>query len=70
MLIFAGTRGYLDRIPADRVKEWQEGFLRFVSTQYPQIAQGINNKDTKYDLTDENEALLIKAIEEFYLGWS
>ena len=37
---------------------------------YRQIAAGINDPATKYDLTDENEALLVKAIEEFYLGWN
>ncbi len=70
VLIYAGTRGYLDNIPVNRIREWQEGFLRFVSTQYPQIAQSTNNPETKYDLTEETENLLKKAITEFNQSWS
>ncbi|HLY27177.1 MAG TPA: F0F1 ATP synthase subunit alpha, partial [Aggregatilineales bacterium] len=70
VLIYAGTRGFLDQIAVARVKEWQEGFLRFVSTQYPQIGKSINNPDTKYDLTDETEGLLKQALTEFNKSFS
>ncbi len=62
MLIFAGTRGFLEKIPVDHVKDWQGKFIRFVQTQYPQIGQDIFKT---FRLTDENEALLKKALGEF-----
>src|SRR5258705_5062709 len=65
LLVYAGTRGYLDDIPVARVKEWIPEYLRFVKSRYPQIAQSINSPDTKYDLTDEMEKLLQQAIVEF-----
>ena len=65
VLIYAGTRGYLDGIAVDRIKEWQEGVLRFVSTQYSQIYKSIGDSATKYDLTEDNEKLLQKALTEY-----
>jgi F-type H+-transporting ATPase subunit alpha len=69
LLIYAGTRGYLDNVPVPQIKAWQNDFLRFVSTSYPQIAQGINDPATKFDLTDENENLLKQALTEFNQSW-
>src|SRR5258708_105165 len=70
VLVYAGTRGYLDAIPVNRVKEWQEGYLRFISSHYPQIAQSINSPDTKYALTDETEKLLQQALTEYNQSFS
>ena len=70
MLVYAGSRGYLDEIPVDRIKEWQAGFLRFAKTQYPQIGQSISNPATKYDLTEDMEKLLQQAITEFNQSFS
>jgi len=69
MLIYAGTRGYLDHVPVARIKEWQNAFLRFVSTQAPQIAQSIMDPATKFDLTQENEDRLKQALTDFNQSW-
>jgi F-type H+-transporting ATPase subunit alpha len=69
MLIYAGTRGYLDPIPVAQINTWRHEFLRYVNTQYPQIASSINSPETKYDLTDEMENLLKKALEDFNAQW-
>lgn len=69
MLIYAGTRGYLDQIPVAQVNVWRQEFLRYVNAMYPQIAASINSPETKYDLTDEMEALLKKALEDFNAQW-
>jgi F-type H+-transporting ATPase subunit alpha len=64
-LIYAGTRGYLDHVPLDQFKAWQHDFLRALSTLYPQVSQSINNPATRFDLTEETEALLKQALTEF-----
>jgi F-type H+-transporting ATPase subunit alpha len=33
MIIYAGTRGYLDRVPRNQVAEWEKQFLRFMHEQ-------------------------------------
>src|SRR4051794_16232855 len=40
-LIYAGTKGYLDNVSVDRVKEWQGTFLRTLNTQYAELATSI-----------------------------
>ncbi len=70
LLIYAGTRGYLDPIPVDRIKAWQGAFLRFANTQYPQIAQSVTDPATKFDLTAETDELIKRALTEFGQSWS
>jgi len=62
MLIYAGTRGYLDTIPVERIKDWEVEFLRYASTQYADVIAGIN---TDLRLTDATEARLKEAITSF-----
>ncbi len=38
-LIYAGTKGYLDNVSVDRVREWQTIFLRTFNTQYAEIGK-------------------------------
>ncbi len=66
-LIFAGTSGYIDRIPVDRVKEWQDGFLRYLNTQHASMA---NNIETEQKMTDEVRAELTEAVKNFNESWS
>lgn len=70
MLIYAGTRGFMDKVPVNRVKEWQSGFTRYVNSNYPQIAQTIQSKDSKYDLTEDAEKQLQQALNDFNGQWN
>ncbi len=60
--IFAGTRGYLDKVPIDLVSRWEKEFLAFMREQKPEIRQAI--VDSK-DITPETENTLKDAIKEF-----
>ena len=66
-LLYAGTRGMLDTIPLNRVKEWQAGFIRAYHTQYSAIADEIESSNA---VSDETEAKLRQAIEEFTASFS
>jgi F-type H+/Na+-transporting ATPase subunit alpha len=37
MIIYAGTKGYLDKVPLKQVAAWEENFHRFVREQRPQV---------------------------------
>ncbi len=67
MIIYAGTRGYLDDVPVERVSEWEQAFLQYMETQHPEIAQRLQDG---WVLTEEIEADLRQAIEEFKAGWA
>jgi len=66
-LIYAGTKGYLDAVPVDRVKEWQAAFLRVFNTQYGDIANAIAESKA---LPDDQETRLKDAITTFNASWS
>ncbi len=62
VIIYAGTNGYLDDLPLDKVKDFEEGLYRFIENNYPEIFTEIVEKK---DLTDELKEKINKAIEEF-----
>ncbi|GAB4570184.1 MAG: F0F1 ATP synthase subunit alpha [Anaerolineae bacterium] len=67
VLIYAGTRGYLDEIEVERVKEWEAGFVRFLRTQYQDVVEGI---ERELRLTEEIETRLKDAITTFNATWA
>lgn len=60
--IYTGTKGYLDDIPVEKVREFEERFLEFVEANYNDILEKIR---TEKVLTEEIENRLVEAIKEF-----
>ncbi len=60
--IYAGTRGHLDRIAPDRIKEWKDAFARFLTAERRALVDGIET-DRRWDA--EVEAQVREAIEAF-----
>ena len=62
MVIYAGTKGYLDKVPRKQVAAWEEQFLRFMSEQKSAFRDTLlKTKKLGPDL----EKQLIAAIGEF-----
>jgi F-type H+-transporting ATPase subunit alpha len=66
-LLYAGTRGYLDDVPLDRIREFQTAFLRVYHSQYAAVADYIETQKT---MPEDIEAQLKQAIETFKASWS
>ena len=66
MMIFAGTSGYTDAVPVARIKEYEEQFLRYMATQVPDVGEAITREG---QISEETEALLREALEEFNKSW-
>jgi len=62
MVIYAGTKGYLDSVPVSRVQEFQNAFLQFVETSAPDLRSGLGEKK---ELTDDLEKRLKQALDDF-----
>lgn len=62
MIIYAGTKGFLDDLPVETVTKFEEGFHKFMLNKYPDIEIAINNKK---ELTDSIKKDLDSAIIEF-----
>ena len=67
MLIFAGSRGYLDNVPVNRVSKWSQDFLRYMDTAHPEIGRPIRESGA---WTDPIQDALKAAVEDFNAGWS
>ena len=64
--IFAGTKGYADKIPLERMKEWELTLMRFMSISYPKIGKAIAEQKR---LTPALEAQLHEALTAFMATW-
>jgi F-type H+-transporting ATPase subunit alpha len=60
--IFAGTRGFLDECPLDRVREFEAAMLQFIQAQEPGIFKEISEKKV---ITAELEQKLQARLKEF-----
>ena len=62
MVIYASTRGFLDEVPVADVVRWKEEFLHYMDTARPEVGQAIA---TTYQFTEETEAALREALQDF-----
>ncbi len=61
-LIFAGTKGFLDDIAVDKIRDFEDGIYTFIEAKYPEIFEQISSKKA---LDSDLEEKLTKAINEF-----
>jgi F-type H+-transporting ATPase subunit alpha len=60
-VIYAGTRGYLDPFPTNKVQAFQDALIAKLKTSYPQFLEGIRKEKA---LTPDLETTLKKALDE------
>ncbi len=66
MVIFAGTNGYADHVPVDKMRRWEKDLLEFLHTSYPEIGKEIAEKKV---ISDDLRQRLIQALEMFKKTW-
>ena len=62
IIIYAATRKHLLDIAVEDILRFETELFEFIQTKYPEIPESIK---TEKVITEENEAALVKAIEEF-----
>jgi F-type H+-transporting ATPase subunit alpha len=62
LIIFAGTNGYVDDVPVNALKKFEEELLRFAGSKHAALLKDIA---TKKQLDDELKSRVKSAIEEF-----
>ncbi|TMC49033.1 MAG: F0F1 ATP synthase subunit alpha [Chloroflexi bacterium] len=65
--IFAGTQGFLDDVPIDRISEFERSLVRFIEQNKSEIEKDITEQKR---ITDETEKVLKAAIEDFKKGFA
>ena len=61
-IIYAATKGYLDPVPVDELRRYEEELYRFLETRASTVLTGIAEKKI---LDDEIKAALEAALTEF-----
>jgi len=62
VVIYAGVNGYLDPLPVDRVRAFEQGLLAAMRANHPDVLEGIR---TTRDLDDAVAAKLKSAVEAY-----
>jgi F-type H+-transporting ATPase subunit alpha len=62
VIIYAGTRGYLDGLPVNQLAAYEKGLNSFIDSKYPQFFTDLR---TKKVLDKDLEPQLKKILEDF-----
>jgi F-type H+-transporting ATPase subunit alpha len=61
-VIYAGVNGYLDPLPVNRVRAFEDGLLALLRTSHNDLLEAIR---TSKDLSDDSAAKLKSVVEGF-----
>jgi F-type H+-transporting ATPase subunit alpha len=70
IIIFAGTRGYLDDLPIDAIKKFEQEYYKFIEKEYPDIPYSIaTTKDLDQHTFDQLDQATADFKKEFIEKW-
>ena len=61
-ILFAGTKGFLDKYPVEKLKEYEPQLLSFIGSKYPEINREI---DEKKEISPDLDKKISSALTEF-----
>ncbi len=66
IVLFAGTQGYIDNLPVESIKKFEEEFLRYIRDRKADVKKELEEKKT---IDDALKAKLVAAVEDFKKGF-
>ncbi len=66
MVIFAGTQGFADEVPVEKMRQWETDLTKFLDQSHPEIGKDIV---VKKQITSDNEKKLREALSTFKATW-
>jgi F-type H+/Na+-transporting ATPase subunit alpha len=66
MVIFAGTNGFADNVPLERMKKWENDLIRHLNTTYPGIGKDIASIKR---ISEDTEKKLRESLSAFQSTW-
>jgi F-type H+-transporting ATPase subunit alpha len=61
-ILFAGTKGFLDKYPVEKLKEYEPQLLSFIASKYPEVNREI---DEKKEISPDLDKKISSALTEF-----
>ncbi len=65
-VLFAGTNGYADQVPVEKMRQWELDLVRYMETTYSEVGKSISAENK---ITDDTRALMTRALEAFKVSW-
>jgi F-type H+-transporting ATPase subunit alpha len=65
-VLFAATQGYIDDIPVESVRKFEEEILRYMKDRKADVLKDLEQKKA---IDDDLKAKLVAAIEDFKKGF-
>jgi F-type H+-transporting ATPase subunit alpha len=62
IILYAGTRGYLDNLPIDVLAKYEAGLYKFIEDRFPQVLEGLTEKQ---EITDDLDKLMGEALSAY-----
>jgi F-type H+-transporting ATPase subunit alpha len=66
MVLFAGTQGFADEVPVEKMRNWEVDLLKYMDVSHPEIGKDITEKR---QITADNEKKLREALSAFKATW-
>ena len=66
VVIYAGTNGYSDKVPVEKIKAWEAALLRYMNSTNPEVGRSIAENKS---ILKDNEALLRQVLDTFRATW-
>ncbi len=68
MVFYAVTNNYLDKVPLDKIKAWEEAFIRYVDASHPNLGRAIAAAKKLDDTTTDGLKLAIQDFNQMFLA--
>jgi len=65
--IYAGTNGFTDKVPVERVREWEQSLTRYMEASHPEIGKEIVDAGR---ISNETEEKLRQALSTYMSTWN
>jgi F-type H+-transporting ATPase subunit alpha len=66
MVIYAGTSGYADGVPIEKMRDWEIDLVRYMETSHPEIVKDIASRKR---ISEETDGQLRQALDTFKMTW-
>ena len=68
MVFYAVTNNYLDKVPLDKIKAWEEAFIRYVDASHPNLGRAIAAAKKLDEATTDGLKLAIEDFNQMFLN--
>ncbi|HBG74065.1 MAG: F0F1 ATP synthase subunit alpha [Chloroflexi bacterium GWB2_49_20] len=66
VVIYAGTNGFADSVPIERMRAWETALIRYMETSHPEVGRDITENKR---ITEDNDKKLRAALDTFKSTW-